>query len=72
MHYLCARGDAIEGMIRLVWIPFLLAMTQGSWAREYVVDGQHPQASDKNPGTVKRPLRTISKAAEVDRLAIHV
>ncbi|MGQ9609338.1 MAG: right-handed parallel beta-helix repeat-containing protein [bacterium] len=32
---------------------------------EYIVDGQNPQASDHNNGTIDKPLKTISKAAEL-------
>ena len=34
-----------------------------AWAATYVVDGQHPQAADENPGsTAERPFKTIGKA----------
>lgn len=41
----------------------LLATWSSSRAGVYVVDGQHPQASDENPGTGERPFKTIGKAA---------
>lgn len=35
------------------------------WGTELVVDGQNPQASDQNPGTADRPLKTVAKAADI-------
>ena len=35
------------------------------WTKTYVVDQQHPEASDQNPGTPNRPFATIGRAAEV-------
>ena len=34
-----------------------------SFSRTYYVDQAHPQASDENPGTQERPLRTIPRAS---------
>jgi hypothetical protein len=54
-------------MQRLRWllIALLLTFSQRAWARDYVVNGQHPQASDDNPGTAEQPLKTIAKAAQL-------
>lgn len=35
--------------------------------RTFYVDQRHPQASDDNPGTEDRPLRTIQRAADLAR-----
>ncbi|MGD8237667.1 MAG: right-handed parallel beta-helix repeat-containing protein [Armatimonadota bacterium] len=35
------------------------------FSKTYHVDQSHPAASDENPGTQNRPLRTISRAAQV-------
>lgn len=46
-----------------------------TFSRTYHVDPPHPQASDDNPGTEARPLRTINRAAQVlrpgQRVVIH-
>lgn len=39
----------------------------GENGTSYVVDNQHPSASDQNPGTATAPWRTISRAAAVLR-----
>ena len=36
-----------------------------SFSKTYYVDGSSPKSSDRGPGTLKRPFRTISKAAAV-------
>jgi len=36
-----------------------------AFSRTYYVNQAHPQASDDNPGTQDRPLRTINRAAEM-------
>jgi hypothetical protein len=36
-----------------------------TFTKTYYVDGSHPRANDRGPGTQSRPFRTISKAAEV-------
>ncbi len=36
-----------------------------AWTRTYVVDQNHPEASDENPGTPAKPFRTIGRAAEL-------
>lgn len=46
---------------------FVFSQVYGSLAREYVVDTQHPQASDENSGTAKLPFKTISKAAQASQ-----
>lgn len=51
----------------LLAIMFVFTQLHGSLAREYVVDTQHPRASDDNPGTVKRPFKMIDRAAQVAR-----
>lgn len=43
----------------------LAALASGAAAREYVVDVQHPQAADENPGSPDRPLKTVGKAAQL-------
>ncbi|GBC99141.1 hypothetical protein HRbin17_01662 [bacterium HR17] len=45
----------------------LMAVVTGNpiFAATYIVDIQHPKASDTNPGTPELPFKTISKAAEV-------
>ncbi|MCG8607932.1 right-handed parallel beta-helix repeat-containing protein, partial [bacterium] len=35
------------------------------YTKSYVVDQNHPLASDTNPGTIQRPFRTINQAARV-------
>lgn len=44
---------------------FVFTQVYGSLAREYVVDAQHPQASDENSGIAKRPFKMIDRAAQV-------
>ena len=46
----------------LILVVGLIAASSAT-AREYVVDGQAAQASDENPGSADRPLKTIGKAA---------
>ena len=36
-----------------------------TFSKTYYVDGNSRKSSDRNPGTAKRPFRTISKAAEI-------
>jgi alpha-L-arabinofuranosidase len=36
-----------------------------TFEKTYSVDANHPQASDRNPGTKDRPFQTISRAADV-------
>ena len=55
--------------------PFLTWSDQTRYERTYHVDQQHPAASDDNPGSAARPLRTISRAAALvkagERVLIH-
>lgn len=51
----------------LFTVLFVLTFAYVSYARDYVVNGQHPQASDENSGTEERPFKTISKAAQLAR-----
>jgi len=49
-----------------VWLlAILLFASPMTKAATYIVDTNHPQASDENPGTPDRPFKTISKAAAV-------
>lgn len=45
------------------------------YERVYVVDKHHPDASDTNPGTPEKPLRTINKAAQLakpgEKVLVH-
>lgn len=55
----------MQFVIYLSCVASMLIAIQASCATEYVVDGQNPQASDQNHGTIERPLKTIRKAAEM-------
>lgn len=54
--------------MRSAWILFfatILLLGQNSWAKEYVVDQNHPLAADTNDGSYKSPWKTISQAAKI-------
>ena len=44
----------------LLWLPISAA-----YARDFVVDNQHPDAADTNPGCAEAPLKTIQRAADI-------
>ena len=44
---------------------FLTWEQRPQFSKTYYVDGQHPAASDQNPGTRERPFATINQAAQV-------
>lgn len=48
---------------------------QTRYERTYHVDQKHPEASDDNPGSAARPLRTIRRAAELvkagEKVVVH-
>ncbi|MCY2951046.1 MAG: SGNH/GDSL hydrolase family protein, partial [Planctomycetota bacterium] len=44
---------------------FLTWEQRPQFSKTYYVDGQHPAASDQNPGTPDRPFATINQAAQV-------
>ncbi|MEX0745532.1 MAG: right-handed parallel beta-helix repeat-containing protein [Phycisphaeraceae bacterium] len=46
------------------WTVLALAGVSPLLAGEYVVDAQHPAASDQNPGTSDEPWRTVQHAAD--------
>ena len=54
---------------------FLTWSDQTRYTRTIHVSGNDPAASDENPGTAERPLRTINRAAELvrpgERVLIH-
>ncbi|HEY4283865.1 MAG TPA: right-handed parallel beta-helix repeat-containing protein [Chthoniobacterales bacterium] len=51
----------------------LFAFWAGSaWATDIIVDQHNPRASDQNPGTKDRPLKTISAAAARVKSGDHV
>lgn len=50
--------------IAIVVAYVLLLLAEGMGA-VYVVDNRHPKASDENPGTAERPLKTINRAAQL-------
>jgi hypothetical protein len=45
--------------------PFIFWEKPLSFAKTYYVDGSSTRADDRGPGTVKKPFRTIGRAAEV-------
>lgn len=49
-----------------------LAAAQIATAADITVDQKHPRASDQNPGTRERPLKTISAAAARVKAGDHV
>ena len=49
-----------------------LFLLQSAYATELVVNQRHPQASDRNPGTKRQPLKTISAAAARVKAGDHV
>jgi hypothetical protein len=53
--HLLARGQAFN-----FW-----EATDMRYSKEYYVDQGHPNASDENSGTERRPFKTITKAADV-------
>ena len=60
------QHSSIKGIaVRLLAAGLLLYATEFVGATEYHVAQQHPQASDKNPGTAAQPFKTISHAAEL-------
>ena len=44
---------------------FMIWKDSTSYSKTYYVDKHHPEASDQNPGTKKKPFRTINQAAKV-------
>lgn len=54
--------------MRSAWILFIatiLLLEQNSYAKEYIVNQNHPQAADTNDGSYKTPWKTISQAAKI-------
>jgi hypothetical protein len=55
--------------------PFLSWSDETRYSRTYHVNGNHPKASDQNPGTEALPFQTINRAAQVlrpgERVLIH-
>lgn len=53
----------------------LMVLPAAAWSRTIVVNQKSPRASDRNPGTEVRPLKTISAAAELaqpgDTVLVH-
>jgi hypothetical protein len=46
-------------------IEFVTWENRTDYTRTFIVDQNHPLASDLNPGTVDKPFRTISRAAQI-------
>lgn len=67
--FLCAAAPALAGAeVRLpdgTNFPFWEPAT--TYTRTYVVDQNHPAASDENPGTSEQPFLTINHAAQLLR-----
>jgi hypothetical protein len=59
------KEKPMQYLVCLALMILLLAAIQEVRAAEYVVNVQHPKASDENPGTVEMPLKTIRKAAQM-------
>lgn len=57
----------MQYLMCLMLFILMLAAINEVRAAEYVVDTQHPKASDENPGTAESPLKTIGKAARMVR-----
>ncbi|MEK7399623.1 MAG: hypothetical protein AAB116_21990 [Candidatus Poribacteria bacterium] len=55
----------MQFVIYMGCVASMLIAIQTIYPMEYIVDGQNPQASDQNIGTVDRPLKTIRKAGEM-------
>jgi len=60
----------------LLWLIFgLTFLSQATQAREFIVNQRDPAASDKNPGSRTKPLKTISAAVSKvhagDKIVIH-
>ena len=60
----------------LLWLIFgLTFLSQSTQAREFIVNQRDPAASDKNPGSRTKPLKTISAAVSKvhagDNVIIH-
>ena len=55
--------------------PFQSWRDETRYSRTYHVNGNHPKASDQNPGTESLPFKTIDRAARVvkagERVLIH-
>ena len=50
-----------------LWVSMFIGL-QITWVfagMNFYVDQNHPQASDRNPGTEQLPLRTIQQAAAI-------
>jgi alpha-L-arabinofuranosidase len=82
---LCGALTAAAAEVRLQPLEPRVVMPDGSafqswgdetrYSRTYQVNGNHPRASDQNPGTKALPFKTINHAAQVvkagERVLIH-
>lgn len=67
--WVCAgvRADAASSARLPDGTDFVFWEVPLTFTKTYYVDGSSPRSDDRGPGTLKRPFRTISKAAEVLR-----
>ncbi len=63
------RGTSVRTAAVLVLAVgvFIVTMCPTSLGKTYVVDGNHPEAGDENPGTEQKPWATVQRAADVAR-----